>query len=613
MTAETFVRMLVPLGASALVAWDVYARCRPDRGEDTPRRYRPFVSGAMLPAFVLTFTLLGLALQGPKETARMLLSFCFGVFLQILVYDLLLMGALPLLRRRFSAGACAMLWLLPNYLYITQQAYMAPPRPLVVLRPPEGWIWTLFRIWLLGFFLVFGAKLLSHLAFRRQILAGTQPVTEPAILALWEEERARTGLEKAWLPLVRSDRVRTPLSVGLFRSRMRVVLPRREYSEEELRLVFRHELTHIGREDSWSKFFLVFCTALCWFNPLAWVAAKKSAEDLELSCDEAVLAGCGAEERQRYARLLLSTAGDGRGFTTCLSAAASSLRYRLKNTVQPAKKASGALLAGLVCFGMCMSCGYVALAYGATTGREAIFGDDPPEAYSLRATYREEDPYSRTWRCEDQGAFRDWLAGLKLEELTGNYFFQEGEQVTFLLDSPRGTLGLVLRGDSLKISPLWETGQVRTYHIAGGPQQEALAEFLKADPALNLTYYYGEGEAPRTLHATLYRLEEEKDGEWVSLVEPPEGPEETPSGAFYSQLGDTAKLDFSLPLEGGFRVEAEALDHSGHLSLEQEELADPLTLPLAGFDARYTLSARMRDEDGTLYRAWFRFEFGRSE
>ena len=31
-----------------------------------------------------------------------------------------------------------------------------------------------------------------------------------------------------------------------------------------------------------------FCTALCWFNPFLWIAMRKSAEDLELSCDELI-------------------------------------------------------------------------------------------------------------------------------------------------------------------------------------------------------------------------------------------------------------------------------------------------------------------------------------
>ena len=101
--------------------------------------------------------------------AELTLSLCFGIFLQILFYYLVLLAALPLLRRHFSAGACAMLWLLPNYLYITQQTTAQLSRPLFILRAPEAWVWGVFWVWALGFWVLLGGSILSHLIFRRQI------------------------------------------------------------------------------------------------------------------------------------------------------------------------------------------------------------------------------------------------------------------------------------------------------------------------------------------------------------------------------------------------------------------------------------------------------------
>lgn len=48
----------------------------------------------------------------------MTLSMCFSIFLHISLYYTILTPLLPLIRRYISARACAMLWLLPNYLYI---------------------------------------------------------------------------------------------------------------------------------------------------------------------------------------------------------------------------------------------------------------------------------------------------------------------------------------------------------------------------------------------------------------------------------------------------------------------------------------------------------------
>ena len=65
-------------------------------------------------------------------------------------------------------------------------------------------------------------------------------------------------------------------------------------------------------------------------HTLMWLAKERSAQDLELSCDETVLLDAGDGARRRYAELLLSAAGNGRGFTTCIEKwAAEMLRERI--------------------------------------------------------------------------------------------------------------------------------------------------------------------------------------------------------------------------------------------------------------------------------------------
>lgn len=99
--------------------------------------------------------------------------------------------------------------------------------------------------------------------------------------------------------------------MGLSLETMVVLLPERSYNDDELRLVLRHELIHIARRDSASKLALVSIAALCWFYPLSWFAMRRSAEDIELCCDESLLYDAGQDERRRYAELILSSAGDG--------------------------------------------------------------------------------------------------------------------------------------------------------------------------------------------------------------------------------------------------------------------------------------------------------------
>ena len=274
------------------------------------------------------------------------------------------------------------------------------------------------------------------------------------MLGIWQEELAQVREKRPEFALVTSPQAATPMTIGLFKSSTRVVLPRRYYTQEELKLIFRHELVHIGRRDAWSKFFLVFCTALCWFNPLMWLATGKSAEDLELSCDEAVTASLDAEERRRYADLILRTAGDGRGFTTCLSASASALRYRLKSIVQPVRKHSGALLVGAAATLLVLLSGQVS---GNVTLTQAAWSGEKTQ-------------------CRDEEALTDYLSSLTLYQAVGTYDCDsEEEQLSLTYNTSQGTLGVILWENYVRVMPSWEKDlKEQDYYVSGGLDWEKL-------------------------------------------------------------------------------------------------------------------------------------------
>lgn len=324
-----------------------------------------------------------------------------------------------------------------------------------------------------------GWKIFSHLRFRKWLLRGAEVVADPDVLTVWEAEKARAGVENPEFHLVTSDRTDTPLTIGLFAKHVRVVLPKRHYTSQELELIFRHELVHIGREDAWNKFFLAFCTAMCWFNPLMWLAMRKSSEDMELSCDETVLRGLDEGERRGYADLILRTAGDGRGFTTCLSASASALRYRLKSIMKPGKKLPGAFLVGVVFFLLFLTCGQVGLAYGAETGETHIYQDR--QDFSLRLVDWADQGAGVSAVCRNEEGLRDDLASLTLLKLAGGYSFEGKEGRLFLLyDAPDAALCVVLWGDYVWVAPYRDGGLLDydCYYVSGGLDWERLSQFF---------------------------------------------------------------------------------------------------------------------------------------
>ena len=610
MSTELFMKGWSVLILSGVLAWAVYDRS--DGGLDGDRqRYLPCISGQLLPACIAALVVCELVFYGRREALRITVSFCFGVFLHICLYYLLLMPALPFLRRHISARSCAVLWMLPNYLYITQMSYMSLPAPRWVVEVPTALVRTLLGVWLAGFLAVLGWKIASHLIFRARILRRAVPVTDPAALEVWRREVEDARFKKPKFKLVISPDVRTPLSVGLFARSVRVVLPERDYTPEELALVFHHELVHIGREDAWSKFFLVFCTAVCWFNPLMWIAMRKSAEDLELSCDETVLLGAGEDAKRRYASLLLKTAGDERGFTTCLSASAGALRYRLKSVVEPGKKRSGALAVGLVFFLLCMSCGYVALAYGEDTGAELIYQSRETEQYALRDVRWDGDPFYTVLVCPDEAGLHRALSSLRMEQIAGNYSFQtEDKTLCLLLNAPEGTLGVTLSsfsgGDFIRVSPLYGKESAQTYYLPDGLDREALGEYILEMPAMSARVTGSGSESGHSLTATLWRAER-LEGDRVETVYR-QDERETPGGIYGHQTYRQAELSFNFPLLGDCTAEIVPLSGGEGRTMTLDRQSP--TLPLSEESARYIVRGEFLSGDGARYRAEFRFEIG---
>lgn len=472
-TGWVFWRLTLGLILGIALAWAL--RRKSEGGEflssgKNRARYMPFFPYWLLPLFLLLellLTLLFPALEGQD----ILLGILFQVFLQLAVYDGVLLLLLPLLRRWIRPETCVALWLLPNYLYLAQQSMIQPSRPLLVL-PVPGWVMPIIcLIWLAGFVGVLGWKILSHLRFRRRILKGARPVTQPEDARLWEELRQRAGLARKRWPLLVSPQVSSPLSIGLFASTIQVVLPERNYTREELDLILRHELIHIGRGDSSAKFFLAFCSALCWFNPLVWAAMGRGAEELELSCDQEVLDWAGEEKGEEYARLLLRTAGEQAGFTTCLSASASSLRYRLRQVLCPVERGLHSGVAGLAIFALILTGGLVSLGYGAGTVREVLSARDGREISGIEQIYRFHDSKNGSLcRPDSQQALLDYVENLELQTITGFVSYESGGEELWLecrLDGEDG-FRLVVQDNLVHLYPVNRLYNPQSYQVAGG-------------------------------------------------------------------------------------------------------------------------------------------------
>ena len=401
----------------------------------------------------------------------MLFTNLFSIFVSLTIYYVILALLMPWLRRRISSWACGALWLVPNVLYILARDNMRLPAPLLVIKTSEGLMSALLGVWFAGFLLIMAWKTAEHLLFRRRVLRNAEKLKVP----LWDEVFAQVCPNRNRPPLYRSREAATPLTIGLFAGNRVVVLPVRDYTDEELRLVLMHEAVHIARFDAVPKLGLVSMAAFCWFNPLVWLAIRRSAEDIELSCDEAVTLGAGEAERRRYADLILSSAGDERGFTTCLSARASSLRYRLRQIMKPAAKRSGALLIGFAAFFLILGCGHIAFAYGGGTGEELIFGGQDTSLYTVS-----------DGSCTDPEGLKAYVASLELMELNGKYDLDlDGERHRLIVFDAPGDQGKQISvgfyDDIVEFRPLFISSDLwaEYYYLPAGTDWARLDSFFE--------------------------------------------------------------------------------------------------------------------------------------
>lgn len=615
MSQEIFMRGLFSGIFGLMFAWVVFSRFDTEVGIESTggdrQKYLPYTSEGILPVYVVTLVILATYLYGIVGAAKLTLDMCFGIFLHISIYYIVLIPLLPFFRKHISARACAMLWVIPDYLYITSQSYMELPEPKFVIYAPGNVVWIIFGLWLTGFVGVLVWKTMEHLIFRRKVLRDSREVTDVSILAIWDEVIAEARIKKPKFKLVRSVNVKTPLSIGLFRRAIRVILPEKNYSPEELKLILRHEIVHIAREDSWSKYFLVFCTAMCWFNPLMWFAMRKSAEDMELSCDETILLGEDDAARKKYAELLLTVAGDERGFTTCLSSSAKSMRYRLKNIMKPTKRRSGAIVVGLTFFVLCMTSGYVALAYGDISGAERIYQDGDYSEHRLRNVSMAEDVYHRKYEIIDENAFHEYLSGLTLSELTGNYSFNESDtKLYYMIDTPKGTLVVTLQDNTMQITALYgKDPKTEHYYIREGVDWEYMNDIIRDYPALNMHLSRKGDRYGKDFSARLDKVWKTA-GEEKKLAYDAQYPAEETYGLFGHKPYDEASVSFTKELAAPCMVRIEFWDRSESYTITQEDFAEQFSFKLPSYSAHYTVFASFEEQNGDVYDVEFRFDIG---
>ena len=128
-----------------------------------------------------------------------------------------------------------------------------------------------------------------------------------------------------------TDCVRSPFILGLIRPRIYLPLG---LEEETLRYVLAHERYHLRRRDHLIKAFAFLLLTVHWFNPLVWLAFSLMNKDMEMSCDEKVLAAEGSAAKAYSASLLRFAAGSRLPMPGPLAFGESGVKSRIRNVLR---------------------------------------------------------------------------------------------------------------------------------------------------------------------------------------------------------------------------------------------------------------------------------------
>ena len=128
-----------------------------------------------------------------------------------------------------------------------------------------------------------------------------------------------------------SDRIATPFVMGLIHPK--IYIPT-ETDSETLRYVLTHERIHLKRGDHWIKALAFLLLMVHWFNPLCWLAFVLMNRDMELSCDERVLAEHGPIARSYSLSLLHFATARRFPAPEMLAFGESDVKRRVKNALK---------------------------------------------------------------------------------------------------------------------------------------------------------------------------------------------------------------------------------------------------------------------------------------
>lgn len=158
-------------------------------------------------------------------------------------------------------------------------------------------------VWIIGSLIFISVHLISYFHYKRQVMKKGRMIKEVCILSQLFQLKHELHI-RCTVCVMEYSEAESPMIIGFIKPVL--VLPKEQYSAEDLFFILKHELVHLKRGDMYLKLLFVTANAVHWFNPFIWIMQKEAVIDMELSCDEKVTQGTSYELRKAYTETLLS-------------------------------------------------------------------------------------------------------------------------------------------------------------------------------------------------------------------------------------------------------------------------------------------------------------------
>lgn len=154
-------------------------------------------------------------------------------------------------------------------------------------------------IWLSGALIYISVFFISYIKYiihrkRNSVFVAYNTVFEQAKkeLNIKRNIKLRISFEKS-----------SPALIGFFAPT--VYIPNITLDDENMRMVFLHELTHYKHKDLLFKWLALFCCAIHFFNPLVYFVCSNFSESCEIACDMSVTSKMTDGEKVVYMKTIL--------------------------------------------------------------------------------------------------------------------------------------------------------------------------------------------------------------------------------------------------------------------------------------------------------------------